>query len=190
MKPIFSASGGCHVQHIVHAKKAQQCTNYSISLYTDTCKCTPTHMHACTQALLHLFVSLPRSVSTPLWWIVKNMLQKAICSHRIICKCSESAWEQRIALYISDQQQHILNLMLYLIFCRSMNSSSLSLRMRRATASRLVTGLAPRGSSTPGPRPSCLCIVSMESVWSKSLQNIIYTQLWLSDPQKVALKDR
>ena len=160
--------------------------NVQIILWACTQTCASVHPPTCMHVHRHYLICLYHylAVSTPLWWIFKNILQKAISSRRIICKRSESAWEQRIALYISDQQQqHISNLMLYLIFCRSMNSSSLSLRMRRATASRLVTGLAPRGSSTPGPRPSCLCIVSMESVWSKSLQNIIYTQLWLPDPQ-------
>ena len=45
------------------------------------------------------------TVSTPLQWIFKNMLQKAIHSCRITCECNESAREQRTALYKSDQQQ-------------------------------------------------------------------------------------
>ena len=43
------------------------------------------------------------AVSTPLGWIFKNALWKAIHSCRITCECSESAREWRIALYKSDQ---------------------------------------------------------------------------------------
>ena len=39
------------------------------------------------------------AVSTPLQWVFKTALSKASHSCRIACKCSESAWEQRIALY-------------------------------------------------------------------------------------------
>ena len=45
------------------------------------------------------------AVSTPLRWIVKNALQKAIRLCRIACERSESARERRIALYKSEQQQ-------------------------------------------------------------------------------------
>ena len=43
------------------------------------------------------------AVSTPLRWIFKNALKKAIHSCRITCERSESARERRIALYKSDQ---------------------------------------------------------------------------------------
>ena len=46
------------------------------------------------------------TVSTPLWWIFKNALWKAIHLCRITCEHSESAQEHRTALYKSDQQQH------------------------------------------------------------------------------------
>ena len=42
---------------------------------------------------------------TPLWWIFKNELLKGRHSCRIACESSESAWEQRLALYKSNQQQ-------------------------------------------------------------------------------------
>ena len=45
------------------------------------------------------------AVSTPLRWIFKKTLWKAINSCRITCDLSESARERRIALYKSDQQQ-------------------------------------------------------------------------------------
>ena len=48
---------------------------------------------------------LQGAVSTPLRWIFKNALWKAIHSCRITCERSESAQEQRIALYKSNQQQ-------------------------------------------------------------------------------------
>ena len=38
------------------------------------------------------------AVSTPLWWIFKNVLQKASHLCRITCERNESAWEWRIAL--------------------------------------------------------------------------------------------
>ena len=45
------------------------------------------------------------TVSTPLWWIFKNVLWKASHSCRIYVSLhNESAWERRIALYKSDQQ--------------------------------------------------------------------------------------
>ena len=49
--------------------------------------------------------SLASAVSTPLQWIFKTALSKAIHSCRITCECSESARERRTALYKSDQQQ-------------------------------------------------------------------------------------
>ena len=45
------------------------------------------------------------AVSTPLRWMFKNSLSKAIHSCRITCEHSESARERSIALYKSDQQQ-------------------------------------------------------------------------------------
>ena len=48
--------------------------------------------------------SCASTVITPHQWIFKNMLYKASHSHRITCKCNESAREQRMALYKSDQQ--------------------------------------------------------------------------------------
>ena len=45
------------------------------------------------------------AVSTPLRWIFKTALQKAIHSCRLRCECSESARERRIAWYKSDQQE-------------------------------------------------------------------------------------
>ena len=47
------------------------------------------------------------TVSTPLRWIFKNMLQKASHSCRITCECMETTWEQRIVLYKSNQQQQV-----------------------------------------------------------------------------------
>ena len=44
------------------------------------------------------------AVSTPLWWILKMLYEKAIHSCRIPCERNESARVQRIALYKSDQQ--------------------------------------------------------------------------------------
>ena len=44
------------------------------------------------------------AVSTPLRWIFKKALWKVVHSCRITCERSESAREQRIALYESDQQ--------------------------------------------------------------------------------------
>ena len=46
------------------------------------------------------------AVSTPLWWILKNTLEKVSHSCRIACKCSKSAREQRIVLYKNNQQKH------------------------------------------------------------------------------------
>ena len=45
------------------------------------------------------------AVSTPLQWIFRNALYKASHSSRITCECNEPAWERRIALYKSNQQQ-------------------------------------------------------------------------------------
>ena len=47
------------------------------------------------------------AVSTPLRWIFKNTLYRSIHSCRITWECSESAREQRIALYKSNQQQQV-----------------------------------------------------------------------------------
>ena len=46
------------------------------------------------------------TLSTPLWWIFKNMLQQASHSRRITCECSEFGWERRIALYKSSHHPH------------------------------------------------------------------------------------
>ena len=53
----------------------------------------------------HVAPAMSALLSTPLQWILKNVLQKASHSCRITCKRSESAWEQRIARHKSDQQQ-------------------------------------------------------------------------------------
>ena len=47
------------------------------------------------------------AVSTPLRWIFKNALKKAIHWCRITCERSESARERRIALYKSDQYNNV-----------------------------------------------------------------------------------
>ena len=49
------------------------------------------------------------AVSTPLQWIVKNALYKAIHLCRITCERSESARERRIVLYKSYQQSTTTN---------------------------------------------------------------------------------
>ena len=49
--------------------------------------------------------SYASTVSTPLRWILQNVLWKASHSCRITCRHGESAWEQRIVLFKSDQQQ-------------------------------------------------------------------------------------
>ena len=46
------------------------------------------------------------AVSTSLQWIFRNALYKVSHSYRITCKRSESAREQRMVLYKSDQQHH------------------------------------------------------------------------------------
>ena len=43
--------------------------------------------------------SYASAINTPLQWIFKNALYKAVHSCRITCECSESDREQRIALY-------------------------------------------------------------------------------------------
>ena len=46
------------------------------------------------------------AVSSPLWWIFKNVLQQASHSCRITCECSESARERRIVLHKSNPHHH------------------------------------------------------------------------------------
>ena len=56
-----------------------------------------------TSILLH---NMTNHVCTPLRWILKNVLYKAIHSCRITCERSESAQERRIALYKSNHRHH------------------------------------------------------------------------------------
>ena len=83
------------------------------------CRWQVTAKHACTlcmwlcmkwrttavTAAVSCGTSYASTVSTPLRWILKNVLWKARHSCRITCRHSESAWEQRIVLFKSNQQQ-------------------------------------------------------------------------------------
>ena len=64
------------------------------------------HITCTEMAAVSCGTSHADAVSTPLWWIFKNALQKASHSCRITCEHSESAWEWRIVLYKSSHHHH------------------------------------------------------------------------------------
>ena len=64
------------------------------------CTCERAEMAAVSGGTSHV-----SAVSTPLWWLFKNTLEKASRLCRITRECSKFARERRLALHKSDQQQ-------------------------------------------------------------------------------------